>query len=64
MCTTFYYIEGVDQPIVDANSKEEKLTIARLSIIMNVFEDLCGMSTFGCLEIDPGQIISQTKLAL
>lgn len=53
VCTSFYFIEGIDKPIVDANAKEEKLSTSRLSICMNIFEDLCGMSTLGSLEIDP-----------
>ena len=43
----------MDEPIVDANAKEEKLAKSRLSICMNVFEDLCGMNALGCLEVDP-----------
>ena len=53
VCTTFYFLEGIDQPIVDANAKEEKLASSRLSICMNIFEDLCGMNTLGCLEVEP-----------
>ena len=53
VCNTFYFIENINKPIVDANSKEEKLSTSRLSICMNIFEDLCGMSTFGSLEVDP-----------
>ena len=41
--TTFYFIPRVDFPIVDACAKEERLATARLSICMNVFEDVCGM---------------------
>lgn len=58
VCTTFYFIENFNQPIIDANAKEEKLSSARLSICMNIFEDLCGMSTLGSLEVDPEFIIS------
>jgi len=47
VCTTFYYIPGIEEPIVDANSKEERLATARLSICMNIFEDVCGMQTLG-----------------
>lgn len=47
VCTTFYYVAGVEEPIVDANAKEERLATARLSICMNVFEDVCGMQTLG-----------------
>ena len=43
VCTTFYFIPKVDFPIVDATAKEERLASARLSICMNVFEDVCGM---------------------
>lgn len=64
VCVTFYYLEGLNQPIIDANSKEEKLSIARLSIIMNVFGDLCGMNTFGCLEVDAKEIKKRTEKAL
>ena len=41
--TTFYFIPQVDMPIVDACAKEERLATARLSVCMNVFEDVCGM---------------------
>ena len=53
VCTTFYFIgagQGSAQalpPIVDACAKEERLATARLSICMNVFEDVCGMQTLG-----------------
>ena len=42
VCTTFFFIPGYEA-IVDANSKEERLATARLSICMNVFGDVCGM---------------------
>ena len=47
ICTTFYFIPGSENPIVDATAKEERLATARLSICMNVFEDVCGMQTLG-----------------
>lgn len=53
VCTTFYFLSGFDQPIIDATAKEEKLAKSRLSICMNIFEDLCGMTTVGALEVDP-----------
>jgi exosome complex RNA-binding protein Rrp42 (RNase PH superfamily) len=53
VCTTFYFISGIENPIIDANAKEEKLAKSRLSICMNIFEDLCGMTTLGFLELDP-----------
>lgn len=43
VCSTFYFIPKVTEPIVDATSKEERLATARLSICMNVYEDVCGM---------------------
>lgn len=64
ICTTFYFIDGIEQPIIDANAKEEKLAKSRLSICMNIFEDLCGMSTLGCLEVDAQTIIQCSKIAL
>jgi len=66
VCTSFFFVEGVQatKPIVDATSKEEKLAKSRLSICMNIFEDLCGMSTLGSLEIDPRIIIECTKIAM
>ena len=46
--TTFYFIPGVESgPIVDATAKEERLATARLSVCMNIFEDVCGMQTLG-----------------
>ena len=53
VCTTFYFIPNIDFPIVDASTKEERLASARLSICMNVFEDVCGIQTLGQMEIDP-----------
>ena len=53
VCTTFYFINGIPNPIIDANAREEKLSNSRLSICINIFEDLCGMSTLGSLEVDP-----------
>jgi len=45
--------ESVDalRPIVDVNSTEEKLCQSRLSIVLNSYGDLCGMTTLGALEI-------------
>ena len=63
--TTFFVIPNVDgEPIVDANSKEERLATARLSICMNVFEDVCGMQTLGQLEVDPLTVMECAKQAL
>ena len=53
ICTTFYFIPKVDAPIVDASAKEERLATARLSVCMNVFEDVCGMQTLGQMDIAP-----------
>ena len=64
ICTTFFFIEGIEQPIIDANAKEEKLAKSRLSICMNIFEDLCGMSSLGSLEVDPQNILKCSKIAL
>ena len=66
VCTSFYFIEGLStkKPIVDATAKEKKLAKSRLSICMNIFEDLCGMSTLGSLEVDPRLILDCTKTAL
>jgi exosome complex RNA-binding protein Rrp42 (RNase PH superfamily) len=53
VCCTFYFL-GDDEvpPIIDASAKEERLSKSRLSIVMNTYEDVCGMSTFGGLDID------------
>lgn len=63
VCTTFYFIsdsKAKPQPgdedselpaFLDASSQEEKLCSARLSIVLNAYGDLCGMSTLGALEI-------------
>jgi exosome complex component RRP45 len=53
ICTTFYFIPGVHDPIVDATAKEERLATARLSICMNIYQDVCGMQTLGQMEVDP-----------
>ena len=53
ICTTFYFIPKIDGPIVDACAKEERLATARLSICMNVFDDVCGMQTLGQMDIEP-----------
>jgi len=50
--------------IIDANAKEEKLACAKLSIVMNVFEDVCGMQTLGQMTVDPFQLLNCSKLAL
>lgn len=66
VCTSFYFIDGVPatKPVVDATSKEEKLAKSRLSICMNIFEDLCGMTTLGSLEVSPRILMSCTSTAL
>jgi len=53
ICSTFYFIPRISFPIVDACAKEERLATARLSICMNVFEDVCGMQTLGQMDIEP-----------
>ena len=57
VCTTFYFIPKIDFLIVDAAAKEERLATARLSICMNIFEDVCGMQTLGQMEIDSMQLL-------
>ncbi len=66
VCTSFFFMDGLPstRPIVDATAKEEKLAKSRLSICMNIFEDLCGMATHGSLELDPRVLIECTKQAL
>lgn len=66
VCTSFYFIEGLpsSRPIVDATAKEEKLAKSRLSICMNIFEDLCGMTTLGSLEVKPSVLSQCTQTAL
>jgi exosome complex component RRP45 len=66
VCTSFYFIDGIPstKPIVDASAKEEKLAKSRLSICMNIFEDLCGMTTLGSLEVSPRILMSCTQTAL
>ena len=50
--TTFYFMNDLpDTPIVDVNSKEERLCSSRLSIVMNAYEDICGMCTLGALNL-------------
>ena len=66
VCTSFYFIDGVSstKPIVDATAKEEKLSKSRLSICMNIFEDLCGMTTLGSLEVSPKTLLACTDQAI
>jgi exosome complex RNA-binding protein Rrp42 (RNase PH superfamily) len=49
---------------VDATAKEERLATARLSVCMNVYEDVCGMQTLGQMDIDPMQLLECTRDAL
>ena len=49
ICTTFYFFKDLATPILDVVSKEEMLCTSRLSIVMNIFEDICGMTTLGSL---------------
>ena len=50
--TTFYFLKDMaEKPIVDASSKEERLCVSRLSIVMNSYEDICGMATLGSLNM-------------
>jgi len=53
-----------EEPFIDASAKEERLCAARLSIVMNVFEDLCGMSTLGQMQVDPSLVLKCAKQAL
>jgi len=66
VCTSFFFVDGLSsaKPIVDATAKEEKLAKSRLSICMNIFEDLCGMATHGSLEVDARVLLDCTKHAL
>jgi len=66
--TTFYFLKDMPElAVLDVNSKEEKLSTSRLSIVMNIFEDICGMTTLGSLEIDNSpdqlQLMKCMKLA-
>lgn len=69
ICTTFYFLKDMpDQPVLDVNSKEEKLSVSRLSIVMNTYEDICGMASLGATEIDNGpdqlELLRYLKIAL
>lgn len=64
VCSTFYFIPELSDPIVDASSKEERLATARLSICVNIYEDICGMQTLGQMEVDPSQMIQCVKDAI
>lgn len=37
--------------MLDVSTQEEKLCQARLSIVLNAYGDLCGMTTLGALDI-------------
>jgi exosome complex RNA-binding protein Rrp42 (RNase PH superfamily) len=54
-------VPGISEPIVDAQSKEERLASARLSICVNVYEDICGMQTLGQMEVDPQQMVTSVR---
>ena len=64
ICTTFYYIKDIETPILDVNAKEERLCSSRLSIVMNAYEDICGMTTLGSLELEQAQVFENMKVAL
>lgn len=58
IATTFYFMKDLSEmPIIDVNSKEERLCSSRLSIVMNAYEDICGMCTLGALNLasDPAE---------
>ena len=63
-CTFYFLGDEESPPILDATAKEERLCKSRLSIVMNTYEDVCGMSTYGGLEIDQGQVLRYMKIAL
>ena len=63
ICTTFYYIKDIETPILDVNAKEERLCSSRLSVVMNAYEDICGMTTLGSLELEQSQIFENMKVA-
>lgn len=69
VCTTFYFMKDMpDLAVLDVNSKEERLATSRLSIVMNTYEDICGMTTLGSTEIDNSpdhlQLIAYMRIAL
>ena len=66
VCCTFYFLGDDEEtpPVLDVSSKEERLSKSRLSIVMNTYEDVCGMSTFGGLNIDQSQVLKFMKVAL
>ena len=49
---------------MDAQSKEERLATARLSVCVNVYEDICGMQTLGQMEVDPQQMVESVRDAI
>jgi exosome complex component RRP45 len=63
IAVTFFYIEGISDPIIDANAKEEKLSTAKVTMFVNIFKDLCGMTTFGCLEVESNEILECSEIA-
>lgn len=69
ICTTFYFLKDMpDNAILDVTAKEEILSVSRLSIVMNTYEDICGITTLGATEIDnqpdQRQLMDYMRLAL
>jgi len=48
---TFHFIQNEENVIIDPNAKEEKVCTSRNTIFMNVFGDICGIHTFGVLNL-------------
>jgi len=50
--TTFYFLKDMpNKPVIDVIGKEERLCVSRLTIVMNSYEDICGMATLGSLNM-------------
>jgi exosome complex RNA-binding protein Rrp42 (RNase PH superfamily) len=67
ICTTFSFFkeDSLSQVnLVDSTAKEEKLSASRVVIWVNLFEDVCGMASFGKLSLSPELLLQCNAIAL
>eukprot|EP01126_Amoeba_proteus_P034584 TRINITY_DN3451_c0_g1_i6.p1 TRINITY_DN3451_c0_g1~~TRINITY_DN3451_c0_g1_i6.p1 ORF type:complete len:418 (+),score=104.94 TRINITY_DN3451_c0_g1_i6:61-1314(+) len=67
MCVTFAIFrseDGEEILVVDPTWKEEQVMEGKMTIIMNIHRELCGIQKSGGIPIHPAEILKATKIAV
>eukprot|EP01128_Nolandella_sp_AFSM9_P012875 TRINITY_DN9711_c0_g1_i1.p1 TRINITY_DN9711_c0_g1~~TRINITY_DN9711_c0_g1_i1.p1 ORF type:complete len:433 (+),score=123.16 TRINITY_DN9711_c0_g1_i1:107-1300(+) len=64
LCVTFAIFQDGDVAIVDPNWKEERVMEGRITLILNIHKELCGVQKAGGVPLSPEAILKMAKIAM